>query len=67
MQAKKRIRIIIDTNLFISFLIGKRLGKLKEYLVNSGVALILSEQNILEIKLVTTRPKFRRYFSKNDV
>ncbi len=67
MQGIKRIRIIIDTNLFISFLIGKQLRKLKNYLVNSRVVLILTKQSILEIKLVTARPKFKKYFSENDV
>ena len=56
MQGIKRIRIIIDTNLFISFIIGKQLKKLKNYLVHSRVVLVLTKQSILEIKLVTARP-----------
>ena len=67
MSGTKKIRAIIDTNLFISFLIGKRLKKLKDYLVNSRIVLIFSEQNILEIELVSARPKFKKYFSINDV
>ena len=67
MPRSKTIKVIIDTNLFISFLIGKRLIKLKQLLVNSQIKLIFSEQNILELKLVTDRPKFRKYFNKNDV
>ncbi|MBN2213996.1 MAG: putative toxin-antitoxin system toxin component, PIN family [Bacteroidales bacterium] len=67
MPKSKAIKIIIDTNLFVSFLIGKRLKKLKQLLINSQIKLIFSEQNILELKLVTDRPKFRKYFNKNDV
>ena len=47
------IKVIIDTNLFISFLIGKRLKKLKDYLINSRVLLVFSEQNILEMDSTT--------------
>lgn len=67
MPRKKKIKVIIDTNLFISFLIGKRLAGLKQTLINSTVQLIFSEQNIEELKIVTGRPRFEKYFDKNDV
>lgn len=67
MPNNKRIKIIIDTNLFISFLIGKRLVGLKQLIVDSKIELIFSEQNILELMLVTDRQKFKKYFNKNDV
>ena len=67
MPRKKKIKVIIDTNIFISFLIGKRLSGLKQVLVQSIVQLIFSEQNIEEIQVVPKRPKFERYFDKNDV
>ncbi|HKK62842.1 MAG TPA: putative toxin-antitoxin system toxin component, PIN family [Bacteroidales bacterium] len=67
MPRRKKIRIVIDTNLFISFLIGKRIKGLKKSLVQSTVQLIFSEQNIEELKIVTRRPKFEKYFDKNDV
>lgn len=67
MQKRKKIKIIIDTNLFISFLIGKRLSGLKLTLVNSITDLIFAEQNIQELRLVTSRPKFIKYFNPNDI
>lgn len=67
MPEKKRIKVILDTNLFISFLIGKRLVNLKQTLINSIIQLILSEQNISELKIVTSRPKFKKYFNQEDV
>jgi uncharacterized protein len=67
MPAKKKIKIIIDTNLFISFLIGKRLVGLKQALVQSNVQLIFSEQNIEELITVTRKLKFRKYFDTNKV
>ena len=33
MQNNPQIKVIIDTNLWISFLIGKRLGNLKELII----------------------------------
>ena len=67
MPRRKKIKTIIDTNLFISFLIGKRLSGLKAYLVDSNVELVFSEQNITELKLVTCRKKFRKYFPSSEV
>jgi uncharacterized protein len=61
------IRVVIDTNVMIGFLIGKRLRKLKDKLSNSSVKLILTEQLLTELKLVTGRPKFVKYFDKQDV
>jgi hypothetical protein len=57
-------RVVIDTNVMISFLIGKRLRKLKDKLSDSSIRLILTEQLISELKLVTSRPKFKKYFEK---
>ena len=67
MPRKKKIKIIIDTNLFISFLIGKRLSGLKQTLIHSIIQLIFSDQNIQEIEIVTGRPKFKKYFDERDV
>jgi uncharacterized protein len=67
MHETKRIKTVIDTNLFISFLIGKRLSGLKHALINSKIQLILSEQNINELIFVTQRPKFKKYFNNEDV
>ena len=67
MPGRRKINIVIDTNLFISFLIGGRLSGLKQSLVHSDVQLIFSEQNIEELKIVTSRPKFKKYFNSEDV
>jgi hypothetical protein len=67
MPANKKLKVIIDTNLFISFLIGKRLVSLKKILINSKIELLFSHQHILELKLVTSRSKFKKYFNQEDV
>lgn len=67
MQKSRRIRVIIDTNLFISWLIGKKLQGLKESLTDFHVELIFAEQNIQELRVVSQRPKFRKYFKADDL
>jgi len=67
MPKSKRIKVIIDTDLFISFLIGKKLQGLKELLIDFRIELIFAEQNIQELKMVSQRPKFKKYFKAGDL
>lgn len=67
MQKSKTIKVIIDTNLFVSFLIGKKLQGLKGLLINFRLELIFAEQNIQELRIVTQRPKFKKYFKADDM
>jgi uncharacterized protein len=63
----KVIRIILDTNLWISFLISKDLSKLDEILFEKKAVLVFSKELLDEFLEVTKRVKFRRFFSKTDV
>lgn len=67
MQEKPPIKIIIDTNLWISFLIGKQLANLKDLIVEETIKVIVSEQILEEIITVTQRPKLQKYFSQSKV
>ena len=67
MPDQKPIKAIIDTNLWISFLIGKQLRSLKPLLVEQTIQPILSEQLLQEIALVTQRPKLQKYFPQSKV
>jgi putative PIN family toxin of toxin-antitoxin system len=58
------IKIIVDTNLWISFLIGKKLSCLLELISNGNIELVVSQELLDEIADVASRPKFRKYFSK---
>lgn len=64
-QDNKKIRIIIDTNLCISMLIGKRVAELRPILTSPSYELIISKTLIQEIRIVTARPKFVRYFDSS--
>lgn len=60
-------KVIIDTNLWISFLISKTFDKLDDLLLNNKVRLIFSSELLEEFIEVVNRPKFKKYFSKEDV
>ncbi|MEH2382805.1 MAG: putative toxin-antitoxin system toxin component, PIN family [Nostoc sp.] len=67
MPENKTIKIIIDTNLWISFLIGKELKQLQNLLLEETIQVVVSEEILEEIILVTQRPKFQKYFPPNKV
>ncbi len=50
MPSQKPSKVIIDTNIWISFLIGKELKGLKDIIVQDKIKLIITEQLISEIK-----------------
>jgi len=63
----KVVRIIIDTNLWISFLITKDLSKLDKLLLKNTVRLVFSQELLDEFLEVVQRPKFKKYFSQSDI
>ncbi len=67
MQNKMPIRIVVDTNVWISLLIGRNLGGILAILDSPKVELIGTKRLFLEVAAVTQREKFSKYFSKKDV
>ena len=67
MPRKTKFRVIVDTNCWISFLIGRRLSKLVDLLSNERIQLVICNELLAEIREVTARPKFAKYFPKKDV
>lgn len=53
------MKLIIDTNVWISFLIGKRLSSLVEIFRRDDIVIYVSQQLIREITEVAHRRKFR--------
>jgi len=60
-------RVILDTNLWISFLISKDFSKLDEIIFSKKSILIFSQELLEEFLEVVKRPKFRRYFAQTDI
>ncbi len=67
MTSEHLTKVIFDTNIWISYLIGQQLGGLTELLTTHKIELVLSEQLRTELIEVTGRKKFRKYFSKEKV
>ncbi|MEX2411977.1 MAG: putative toxin-antitoxin system toxin component, PIN family [Candidatus Paceibacterota bacterium] len=63
----KNKKVILDTNLWISFLISKQHSPLDELLLNGKIKLVFSEELIEEFLTVAKRPKFEKYFSDKDI
>lgn len=66
-MTNKSVRVIFDTNVWISFLIGKRLAKIKRHISEGGITIVTTGQLLAEIKLVTSREKLKKYFPKGSV
>ena len=60
-------KIIIDTNLWISYLISKDYQWLDKLVFNRDILLVFSQDLIDEFIEVAQRPKFSRYFSNSDL
>lgn len=67
MPRKTKERVIIDTNCWISFLIGRRLHRLVDLLSEEHIELIVCDELLEEIRDVTSRAKFTKYFPPKDV
>lgn len=61
------IRVVVDTNLWISCMIGKHVEQLRWFFENRHIQNVISQDLLDEIMDVTIRSKFRRYFSMEDV
>ncbi|MEM6831249.1 MAG: putative toxin-antitoxin system toxin component, PIN family [Bacteroidota bacterium] len=67
MISGQRIKVIFDTNIWISYLIGHQLSELSELLISQKIELVLSKQLKTELILVTERKKFQKYFNRKKV
>ena len=66
-MAKRPVRIVIDTNLFISFLINKDFSKLDKIIIEGHTRLVLSVELLEEIFAVIKRPKFKSIITEGDI
>ncbi|MCH8069742.1 MAG: putative toxin-antitoxin system toxin component, PIN family [Candidatus Marinimicrobia bacterium] len=64
---KVPLRVAIDTNIWISFLIGKTLVGLDEKIANDQVVILFSDELFNELIEVLHRPKFSKYFTRENI
>ena len=63
----KSKRVILDTNLWIYFLISNKLSQIDEHIKKGRIRLLFSQELLEEFIEVTSRPKFHKHFSFNDI
>ena len=59
--------IILDTNLWISFLITDKLNEIDELILEGRITLVFSNELIEEFLTVSKRPKFKKHFSEHTI
>lgn len=59
-MTNKKIKVIFDTNVWISFLIGKRLSTIKQHIVGGNITIVVTGQLLTELKTVTSRDKLKK-------
>ena len=64
---EKKDRLVIDTNLWISYLLGLNFGSLTDSIQNRLIILLFSKELLDEFLVVAVRPKFNRYFTISDL
>lgn len=63
----EKLKVIIDTNLWINYLITRRLVKLDRFLTDGRIHLVFSQELIEEFIEVAHRPRLKRYFKESDI
>lgn len=63
----KRLQVVVDPNLIISLLIGKRVSKLLSVFSDERFEVVLHEELLGEFEEVARRTKFRKYFPEAAV
>lgn len=63
---RKKYRIIIDTNLWISFLLSKKLNFIDKLLDSKKLELVFCNELLAELVEVANRPKLLKFFTSED-
>jgi len=66
MPKSRQYKLIIDTNLWISFIISNKHTLLDAYLFSGKIRLLFSTELITEIEQATKKPKLSKYFGSNE-
>ena len=65
MSKSKSLKLIIDTNIWISFIISNKLNLLDPLLFAGDTRLLFSTELITGIEETITKPKLKKYFKTN--
>ncbi len=65
MPKNNPLKLIIDTNLWVSFIISNKQNLLDPLLLNAKARVIFRPELITEIEQTISKPKLRKYFGRN--
>jgi putative PIN family toxin of toxin-antitoxin system len=63
----KIYKIVIDTNIWVSFLIGNTLNGLLDYIMREKIVVFTCMEQLTEVSLVIKKPKLKKYFSIDKI
>ena len=66
-KVNRSLKVIVDTNIWISFLIGKSLKGLQEHIDSETIQIITCDEQIQELITVFRKPKIKKYFSPQQI
>ena len=67
MAKSKPLKLIIDTNLWVSFIISRKQSLLDPFLFNEVARLLFSTELITEIQETIKKPGLKKYFGTNTL
>jgi putative PIN family toxin of toxin-antitoxin system len=63
---RKKIKVIIDTNLWIHFLLSKKFDFIDRLLSSNRIQLVFCDELFTELTEVAARPKLKKFFTENE-
>ena len=64
---RSKMNVILDTNIWISFLFGKQLQSVASVFDNADIKVFVSPEQVAEIQAVLSRPKIREHISHESI
>ena len=60
-------KVIIDSNIWVSFMIGKNLRSLLQYIRNEQITIITCKEQLQELSEAFGKPKLQKYFKASQI
>jgi len=67
MPKNKPLKLIVDTNIWVSFIISNKQNLLDPLLFSNKARLLFSKELIAEIQQTIVKPKLKKYFGTNAI
>ena len=60
-------KVVIDSNIWVSFMIGRTLRHLVQYIRNEQITIVTCEDQLEELSVAFRKPKLQKYFQPNQI